>query len=85
MGLDRLAFEFFPGPVGLASLCGSLALQWVSPRYDLQWVYVGLRWVYGGGFDLRWPFSGSGCVSCLLGRVYLTGWLWLPWVCVCEF
>jgi hypothetical protein len=61
------------------------ALQWVSPHCDLQWVYVGLRWVCGGGFDLRWPFSGSGCVSCLLGRVYFTGWLCLPWIVRVNF
>jgi hypothetical protein len=50
-----------------------LTLQWVLLRYDLQWVYVGLRWVCGGGFDLRWPFGGSSCVGgpLVVGLIFL--------------
>ena len=68
----------------MARFVVGLTLQWVSLRYDLQWVYVGLRWVCGGGFDLRWPFGGSGCVSCLLGHVYFVNFLcillWIVWI-----
>ena len=57
----------------MARFAVGLALQWVSPRCDLQWVYVGLRCVCGGGFDLQWPFGGSGCVGgpLVVGLIYL--------------
>ena len=85
VGLDRLTSKFFPADVGLDRLASEFfAPSWGSPRSgscpppptcDLQWVYIGLRW----------PFGGLGCVGCLLGILYFHGFVVAVEVCGCEF
>jgi hypothetical protein len=86
-----LALQWVSSRCGLLC-CGSrlvvwLALPWGSPCSGSRPTVICNGFGGSGcvsGFDLRWPFGGLGCVSCLLGRVYFVNFLcdllWIVWI-----